>query len=160
MVLAAAVVGTALDEVVLLVVEGITVDEAFAVEDAAVEEELLLIGCAPVPGAWYIFNLYDPPQNSDELPLQGILQPEKPSGAGAPPPVKELAQSLWSISVILGDWTASGYAQHSFAYSNPAYFWLFCPHTAVHRATVMAPAPPGTAYPVARVRVPWSLVQC
>ncbi len=57
-------------------------------------------GFAPVPGAWYIFILYEPPQNSDELPLQSMLQPENPSGAGPPPPEKELPQSLESISHI------------------------------------------------------------
>ena len=73
-----------------------------AVEDAAVEdeavEELGRTGFAPVPGAWYISSLYGPPQNSDELPLQGILHPEKPSGARPLPPAKELPQSVESIS--------------------------------------------------------------
>ena len=79
--------------------EGI-VDEA--VEDKTVDdesvEELMRIGFAPVPGAWYISSLFEPPQNSDELPLQGMLHPVKPSGAGPPPPVKEFPQSLESIS--------------------------------------------------------------
>ena len=70
-------------EDVAFVLEGTTVDDNF------VEE----IGCAPVPGAWYISSLYGPPQNSDELPLQSMLQPERPSGAGPFPPKKELPQS-------------------------------------------------------------------
>ena len=88
-------------------------------------------------------SLYGPPQNSDEFPLQTILQPETPSGAGPPPPVIELAQSRRSVSMVLGGWMAGHYVQHSFAYSIPAYFWLFCPHTATQRATVIDPCPPG-----------------
>ena len=60
---------------------------------------------APVPGAWYMSSRYGPPQNSDELPLQGISHPAKPSGAGPFPPAKELPQSLSSISLFLdGKW--------------------------------------------------------
>lgn len=78
------------------------VAEDGTIEDETVEDEsvkeLRVIGVAPVPGAWYISILYGPPQNSDELPLQGISHPEKPSGAGPPPPEKELPQSLNSAS--------------------------------------------------------------
>ena len=76
------------------VLEGTIVDDGF-------EEELELIGCAPVPGAWYISSLYGPPQNSDELPLQSMLQPERPSGAGPFPPKKELPQSSLSLALFL-----------------------------------------------------------
>ena len=91
------------EEVVLAVVEGATEDddETFVLEDTTVEDFAELIGIAPVPGAWYIFSRYEPPQNSDELPAHCILQPEKPSGAGAPPPVIVLAQSSWTISMNL-----------------------------------------------------------
>ena len=97
--------GAAADVVVLAVVEGVTEDETFVLEDTAVEdfaaEELELIGIAPVPGAWYIFSLFEPPQNSDELPAHCILQFAKPSGAGPPPPVKVLAQSTWDVSMMV-----------------------------------------------------------
>ena len=82
----------AVADAVLLVDEEVAVDEAFVLEDAPV---------APVPGAWYISSRFGPPQYSDELPLQGISQPVKPSGAGPPPPVKVLPQSLVDISIIV-----------------------------------------------------------
>ena len=96
-----AVVETGAEVVAGVVLEGIvleaTVLEGIVLEGATVEdgfeEELELIGCAPVPGAWYISSLYGPPQNSDELPLQSMLQPERPSGAGPFPPKKELPQT-------------------------------------------------------------------
>ena len=61
---------------------------------------------APVPGAWYMSSLYGPPQNSDELPLQGISHPANPSGARPFPPPKELPQSLSSISYVF--WMVNG----------------------------------------------------
>ena len=99
---AAAVDDAGAVEVVLAVDEGVTEDETFVLEAAAVEDfdaELELMGIAPVPGAWYILSLFEPPQNSDELPAHCMLQFEKPSGAGPPPPVKELAQSSWFVSM-------------------------------------------------------------
>jgi hypothetical protein len=42
----------------------------------------------------YRSSLFGPPQNSDRLPLQGILHPVKPSGAGPPPLEKTLPQSM------------------------------------------------------------------
>ena len=71
-------------------------------------EELILIDCAPVPGAWYTSSLYDPPQYSEELPLQGMLHPENPSGAGPPPPEKELPQSSGSVSIASSWMTGRG----------------------------------------------------
>ena len=98
-------VGPGVMEVDLIVGEGVTEAGIFVLEGTTEEDdddELMLTGTAPVPGAWYISSLYGPPQNSDEFPLQTILQPETPSGAGPPPPVKELAQSWRSISMVLG----------------------------------------------------------
>jgi hypothetical protein len=43
------------------------------------------------PVLLYTLSLLGPPQNSELLPLQSILQPE--AGAGAPPFVMELPQS-------------------------------------------------------------------
>lgn len=97
--------GTTVADDDLIVGEGVTEAAIFVLEGTAVEdddfEELLLTGTAPVPGAWYISSLYGPPQNSDEFPLQTMLQPETPSGAGPPPPVKALAQSWRSVSMVL-----------------------------------------------------------
>ena len=93
---------TGVEEADFVVVPGV-VEVDLIVDEGVVEDddldELILTGTAPVPGAWYMSSLYGPPQNSDEFPLQTILQPETPSGAGPPPPVKELAQSWRSVSM-------------------------------------------------------------
>ena len=85
-----------------VVVPGIVEVDLVVDEGVVEDDELEVTGTAPVPGAWYMSSLYGPPQNSDEFPLQTILQPETPSGAGPPPPVKELAQSWRSVSMVLG----------------------------------------------------------
>lgn len=84
--------------------EAAVVEEAKLLPDALVdvgesateeEAELLLVGdlTAPSPEL-YISSRLGPPQYSDELPLQGILHPDSPSGAGPPPPLNELPQSI------------------------------------------------------------------
>lgn len=92
-----AVVRAAVDEEIAVDIREDTIVEDGDIEDETVEDdekgELGVTGIAPVPGAWYMSSRYGPPQNSDELPLQGISHPAKPSGARPFPPEKELPQS-------------------------------------------------------------------
>ena len=90
-------------------------------------EELIVIGFAPVPGAWYMSILYGPPQNSDELPLQGILHPEKPSGAGPPPPENELPQSLESVRHTRGWLMGKGERTALFSIFHTSVFLVVLP---------------------------------
>jgi hypothetical protein len=89
-------------------VELVEVEEV-EVEDEVVEcklEELevevvelleLLLEALTVLLKSYKSSLFGPPQNSDWLPLQGILHNAKPSGAGPPPLEKTLPQSILRI---------------------------------------------------------------
>jgi hypothetical protein len=65
------------------------------VDNTDVVEELeLLLDALTVLLKSYKSSLFAPPQYSDWLPLQGILHPVKPSGAGPPPLEKTLPQSI------------------------------------------------------------------
>ena len=59
-----------------------------------VEELELLLEALKALLKSYKSSLFAPPQYSDWLPLQGILHPVKPSGAGPPPLEKTLPQSI------------------------------------------------------------------
>jgi hypothetical protein len=61
--------------------------------------EVVVVEVVIVPPRLYVFNLFDPPQYSDELPLQGMLQPVKPSGAGPPPLENTLPQSIKKVMI-------------------------------------------------------------
>jgi len=62
-----------------------------------VEELELLLEALKALLKSYKSSLFAPPQYSDWLPLQGILQPVKPSGAGPPPLEKTLPQSIKQV---------------------------------------------------------------
>lgn len=47
----------------------------------------------------YILSLLEPPHNSELFPVQAILQPTAPSGAGPPVEAIELSQSEAGISL-------------------------------------------------------------
>lgn len=88
---------------VLKVEDGEAKDDDFKLEELKVElvdntdvaEVLeLLLDILTVLLKSYKSSLFGPPQNSDRLPLQGILHPVKPSGAGPPPLEKTLPQSI------------------------------------------------------------------
>ena len=65
------------------------------VDNTDVVEELeLLLEALKALLKSYKSSLFAPPQYSDWLPLQGILHPVKPSGAGPPPLEKTLPQSI------------------------------------------------------------------
>jgi hypothetical protein len=69
--------------------------EVELVDNTDVVEELeLLLETVTVLLNSYKSSLFGPPQNSDRLPLQGMLHPVKPSGAGPPPLEKTLPQSI------------------------------------------------------------------
>jgi hypothetical protein len=69
--------------------------EVELVDNTDVVEELeLLLDALTVLLKSYKSSLFAPPQYSDWLPLQGILHPVKPSGAGPPPLEKTLPQSI------------------------------------------------------------------
>ena len=68
------------------------------VDNTDVVEELeLLLETVTVLLNSYKSSLFGPPQNSDRLPLQGILHPANPSAAGPPPLEKTLPQSIKHI---------------------------------------------------------------
>jgi hypothetical protein len=82
--------GAEVEEVEEVEVEGVEV-----VETAGFVEVLeLLLEALTVLLKSYKSSLFGPPQNSDRFPLQGILHPVKPSGAGPPPLEKTLPQSI------------------------------------------------------------------
>jgi hypothetical protein len=56
--------------------EDVVEDAALLVEDG--DDEVVFV-------AMNKLSLFDPPQVSSEFPLQGILHPAEPSGAGPPP---------------------------------------------------------------------------
>lgn len=88
--------------------------------------------------AMNISNLFDPPHVSKVLPLQGMLQPTSPLGAGPPPELSVLSH------------------QHSCPYSTPARLYPAALHAATHNSIVIAGAPPGTVSPFRKVRPPFT----
>lgn len=68
-------------------------------EVSVVEVPELLLEALTVLLKSYKSSLLGPPQNSERLPLQGILHPVKPSGAGPPPLEKTFPQSIKQASI-------------------------------------------------------------
>jgi hypothetical protein len=72
----------------------VEVVEVVEVAEAEVDGEAVVVVLEATAPNLYMSSLFGPPQYSDELPLQGILHPVKPSGAGPPPLEKALPQSM------------------------------------------------------------------
>jgi hypothetical protein len=85
---------TVVDVVGLVEVVGAVVDVVGLVELVENVGIVELLEALTVLLKSYKSSLFGPPQNSDRLPLQGILHPVKPSGAGVPPLEKTFPQSI------------------------------------------------------------------